>query len=159
MSEYKWKPFTLLVSAEEVEREVELKKGDRVKYVGSKIGYCVESHIGLTGTVSKDVNPLTVSIDMDDGSWLPGVYRYNLELLKNSPKSPVREVTRRELVAGRYGRVVVGIEEGGKAVVDFTSDDGELDYIGHQSRLSASELREAAHTLNQIAEYLESEGK
>ena len=57
--------------------------------------------------------------------------------------SPVREVTRRELVAGKYGIVYV---------------DGGAVCIG-ANNYSSNELREAAHTLNQIAEYLESEGK
>lgn len=61
-----------------------------------------------------------------------------------SSESPIREVTRRELVAGKYGVVYIS----------------SANEIGIASRKHTPEqLREAAHTLNQIAEYLESEGK
>lgn len=80
------------------------------------------------------------------------------KLIKYQP-SPIRTVTRREIVAGVYGRVVVGVKNGDKVVVDLTANDGTLDYIGHTSELTYIELREAAHILNQIAEVLEGNGK
>lgn len=63
--------------------------------------------------------------------------------LEKSP-SPIRTVTRREIVAGNYG--IVAITKNNKVMIaagNYTPD----------------ELREAAHTLNQIAEVLGDNGK
>lgn len=55
--------------------------------------------------------------------------------------SPIR--TRREIVPGVYGAVRVSCDY-----------DGARQFELHKSKLNAEELREAAHTLNQIAEVL-----
>jgi hypothetical protein len=57
--------------------------------------------------------------------------------------TPIRTITRREIVPGQYG--AVWLETDGRIVINGTH--------------TPEELREAAHVLNQIAEYLESEGK
>lgn len=62
----------------------------------------------------------------------------------DEPTSPIR--TRREIVPGRYGDVDVFDAHGGKANVSMAS-----------CPRTASELREAAHILNQISEVLEDE--
>jgi hypothetical protein len=60
---------------------------------------------------------------------------------------PIREVTKRELVAGKYGIVEI----------DNVNDEGVSIWLPANRRYDASTLREAAHTLNQIAEFLENE--
>lgn len=60
-----------------------------------------------------------------------------------SAPSPIRTVTRKEIVPGVYGNISIAV----------TSNK----YVGVHinSNMDAAELREAAHTLNQIAEALE----
>lgn len=62
------------------------------------------------------------------------------ELISDVPHSPVRTVTRKEIVPGKYGPLVVG---------------GNGSILLPQACYTPDELREAAHTLNQIAEALE----
>lgn len=57
--------------------------------------------------------------------------------------SPVRTVTRKEIVAGTYGNLTVY----------FVKDDLRIEFI--TSKHTSAELLEAAHILNQIAEALE----
>lgn len=133
MSEYKWKPFTLLVSAEEVKgNDMKISVGDTVlKKDGSNF-----SHGKKTATVEK--------ID-HIGVWFEET-RTQLcsdKLVKYSP-SPIRTVTRREIVAGNYGLIQI-------------FDNGCM-YIETDSYTS-EQCREAAHLLNQIAEVLEENGK
>ncbi len=61
-----------------------------------------------------------------------------------TPTTPIRTITRREIVPGDYG--VVGVTQ-------------DCNIVIYKSKYTPEELREAAHILNQIAEYLESEGK
>lgn len=69
--------------------------------------------------------------------------------------SPIRTVTRREIVPGSYGKVDVRLKYGSDNVVSV-----RLGTSVHGSELmNAEELREAAHILNQIAEFLEENGK
>lgn len=57
--------------------------------------------------------------------------------------SPIRTVTRREIVPGTYGPVNVG------------SQAGDAVWVVIDGSRNAAELREAAHLFNQIAEVLE----
>lgn len=61
---------------------------------------------------------------------------------------PIRTITRREIVPGVYGRVYVGPVEKGEISTEIQG-----------GYMSPSELRESAHLFNQLAEYLDSEGK
>lgn len=80
--------------------------------------------------------------DVGDGySWL--IRSDDIELVNDGP---VREVTRREIVPGVYGRVVVESCEDCEVAVSFTDESRWL---------NADELREAAHLFNQLAEALE----
>lgn len=67
----------------------------------------------------------------------------DLELVTPPPASPIRTVTRREIVPGIYGAVSIA-----------QSSCGELRYF-IEPYATAEQLREAAHTLNQLAEVLE----
>lgn len=69
----------------------------------------------------------------------------NIELVASGP---IRTVTRREIVPGEYGKVFV----------DAVDGDGIRARLC-RSLIDASELREAAHIFNQIAEALEENAK
>lgn len=56
-------------------------------------------------------------------------------------------ITKREIKPGHYGFVEV----------DNVNEDGVSIWFPRNKRYQAEELREAAHVLNQIAEYLESQ--
>ncbi len=82
--------------------------------------------------------------DVGDGwSWL--IRSDDIELVNDGP---VRTVTRREIVPGVYGRVVLDGASNGTAKLTFN-------YKTVPPEFTAEELREAAHVLNQIAEALE----
>lgn len=72
-------------------------------------------------------------------------------------KSPIRTVTRREIVPGTYGNVYVKGEISGHPLgrVCLVGVSTTTDAVG----LTAEELREAAHILNQIAEVLQENGE
>lgn len=71
---------------------------------------------------------------------------------------PIRDVTRRELVPGTYGRIrVTGTRKSRNEVtMDWYRGDVFMEAIPIVA-LNAAELREAAHLFNQLAEFLESE--
>ena len=68
-------------------------------------------------------------------------------LIKEWRKSPVTSVTRREIVEGTYG------------IIEIKKDSFGVFEYDMKSRATTEELREAAHTLNQIAEVLEENRK
>lgn len=76
----------------------------------------------------------------NEGNWR---HRLKKEFDIAEEQSPVRTVTRKEIVPGVYGKVNVSLYQDGRpcVAVYFPKD--------------ANELREAAHILNQIAEALE----
>lgn len=63
-----------------------------------------------------------------------------LDFLDGIESHPIRTVTRKEIVSGRYG--IVDVTDSKRIIID-----------AHE--YTADHLREAAHTLNQIAEALE----
>lgn len=67
-------------------------------------------------------------------------HKSEFELIDDATRMPVRTVTRKEIVPGKYGPLVVG---------------GNGSILLPQACYTPDELREAAHTLNQIAEALE----
>lgn len=152
MGTYEWKPFTLLVSADEVEKEVlRIEAGKYYKTRdGRKVGpvsgcypffYVPEIHDyfysnGRQWNTHESVNDII-------SEW------------KDETPSPIRTVTRREIVAGVYGPVDVrGVDEGGLIQIFIKPTNLSL-----MSWYSAEELREIAHTFNQIAEAMEEAGK
>lgn len=70
----------------------------------------------------------------------------SLELVAPATNCPIRTVTRREIVPGRYGGVVVERN---------TITDNPAPFVRFYAQANANELREAAHIFNQIAEVLE----
>lgn len=145
MSEYKWKPFTLLVSAEEVKGN-EMKIGDKYRFIGepNKHGFYTK------GKVYEITNIFEGGLYMEDNFGKSHSWNEESVNEKFEPaSSPIHTVTRREIVAGEYGCVDVDVYSGGMSVVvDFST-----------VRHDAEQLREAAHLLNQIAEVLEENGK
>lgn len=140
MGSYEWKPFTLLVSAEEVEKEVlKIEAGKYYKTRdGRKVGPITfnGSNFGLLGE----------SIYYSDGS-ISSSHPHQGDLIsewQDETPSPIRTVTRREIVAGVYGLIQI-------------FDNGCM-YI-ETDTYTADQCREAAHILNQIAEVLEENGK
>lgn len=73
----------------------------------------------------------------------------------DEPTSPIR--TRREIVPGTYGDVRVGSTRVMPDCNDPTMKPAKHTSITIDAMLTADELREAAHILNQIAEVLEDE--
>lgn len=152
MSEYKWKPFTLLVSAEEVKgNEMKIEAG---KYYKTRDG----RKVGPTEVTDyNEAYPKAkfwvegYGLVQENGKFGNDEDSPSLDLISEwqDEPSPIRTVTRREIVAGVYGKVCVN-EKG---------DGTGLDYIQMLPSLDAEELREAAHILNQIAEVLEENGK
>lgn len=73
------------------------------------------------------------------------------------PASPVRTVTRKEIVPGVYGRIDIigGPYKDGHVCLDLVDGDGDRDGSGIAYYLSATELRAAIATLTEIAQALE----
>lgn len=145
MSEYKWKPFTLLVSAEEVKGN-EMKIGDKYRFIGepNKHGFYTK------GKVYEITNIFEGSLYMEDNFGKSHSWNEESVNEKFEPaSSPIRTVTRREIVAGLYGKVFINDydELANTVSLNVKEDFGCVSF-------NAEELREAAHILNQIAEVL-----
>lgn len=122
--------------------------GQRVEYVG-KSELCVQKcHLGKKGTIA-GVNYLYMdcfNVVFDDGTSNMGTYPENLKPIKPNNASPIRTVTRREIVPGVYGALEV----------TRVYKDG-VNICANPGKWSDTELREAAHILVQLAEVLEDE--
>lgn len=96
----------------------------------------------------------------DDGLRYYSENRGDDDLIAEWTDGPVREVTRKEIVPGTYGRIQVshnydriGDEAfDPQAVINLTARDGSMMDRGN---FSAAELRSAASTLTAIADALE----
>jgi len=149
MGTYEWKPFTLLVSAEEVEKEVlKIEAGKYYKTRdGRKVGPTRASgpyfYVGEM-TYYYDGRRCRSHETADDiiSEW------------QDETPSPIRTVTRREIVPGVYGRIkITGTYQGNRVTMDWDRNDiitAAVPIVG----MSAEELREAAHLFNQLAEAL-----
>lgn len=148
MGTYQWKPFTLLVSAEEVESKVlKIEAGKYYKTRdGRKVGPMRELDRKMTDYPWTDqYGGMPDQRYSDSGKEVRGRSGYALisEWQDEAP-SPIRTVKRREIVAGNYGAVAI------------TKSNKVMIPAGYYT---PEELREAAHILNQIAEVLEDNGK
>lgn len=161
MGTYRWKPHTLLVSAEEVGRKMKLEAGKYYKTRdGRKVGPMRELDRRQTDfpwTASEEEMP--ENRYSDTGHEIGTDFHSGYTIISEWPssdKSPIREVTRRELVAGVYGRIYVAKQAGSdrRLLIKLANIDGNTDQNTIAHGWSLEELREAAHTLNQIAEYL-----
>lgn len=94
---------------------------------------------------------------------LDGTHEYgnqNLDLIalwSDEPTSPVRTVTRKEIVPGTYGRISVASDADGYASIALTTFDtgpSQLDEVYRRS-LKAPELRAAAKVFTDLADALE----
>ncbi len=149
MGTYEWKPFTLLVSAEEVEKEV--LKIEAGKYYKTRDGRKVGPMVKWRDTVD---NPWeqkggSCEFDSDGDLWADdGTSKYNCPDLisewQDETPSPIRTVTRREPVQGNYG------------IVSITKNNKVMIAAGDHS---SEELEEAAHLLHQLAEVKKENGK
>lgn len=147
MSEYKWKPFTLLVSAEEVKgNEMKIEAGKYYKTRdGRKVGPMRELDRKNTDYPWTDqYGDMPDQRYSDSGKEIGMGSDYYLISEWQDEPSPIRTVTRREIVAGNYGAVAI------------TKSNNVMIPAGEYT---AEELREAAHLLNQIAEILQENGK
>ena len=113
---------------------------------GRKVGPMKSWSLGVWHFNSQD-SPQSEGLWLDDGTAkYPGA-EDSPDLIsewKDESPSPIRTVTRREIVPGNYG--VVAITKSNKVMIpagDYT----------------AEELREAANLLNQIAEVLQENGE
>lgn len=127
--------------------------GDKVRITESSRWF-TEGEIGVIQSVC----------DIDEDAYVKfdkvrlGHDCWHVNFSKMEPHSvgPIRTVTRREIVNGTYGRLYIERSNTSKRVgVDITGDDEKLSYLGEIAYLDATELREAAHVLNQLAEALE----
>lgn len=150
MGTCKWKPFKLLVSAEEVEKEVlKIEVGKFYKTRdGRKVGPIEKGEQHDSG------GPWFFKFGVNhyekDGSSCRNGLGFNtfeeddlISEWQDETPSPIHTVTRREIVAGKYGVV-------------YISSANEI-WIAARKH-TPEELREAAHLLNQIAEVLEENG-
>lgn len=144
MGTYEWKPFTLLVSADEVEKEV--LKIEAGKYYKTRDG----RKVGPTRTGGQYIYVEGRSYYYDGRRCRSHETAGDLisEWQDETP-SPIRTVTRREIVPGQYGLIeVVDVDENGASI-----------WLPRNGRFHSETLREMAHTLNQIAEVLQENGK
>lgn len=85
-----------------------------------------------------------------------GVYRGDdagLDIIAEWEDGPVREVTRRAIIPGTYGRIGVGLKYDRGIWIEIIGDEtGSL-------ILTAEELRSAAMVLSQIAEVLDDDAE
>lgn len=111
------------------------KVGDRVRALESVLGQFTAGHVYSV----LDCDSCMVRINADDSGKRNGWGIEKFELAASCGAcSPIRTVTRREIVPGVYGSVTV-----------------HNDMSVTVGRLDADKAREAAHILNQIAEVLE----
>lgn len=116
------------------------KVGDRVRHV----------RVNYTGNgVIRDIREDGVHV-VEFPTWY-GMCEERESALELVNDGPIRIVTRREIVPGRYGVVEIGEQAKGLAPIRISNRNGEL------RNTTAEELREAAHVLNQIAEALADE--
>lgn len=146
MGKYEWKPFTLLVSAEEVEKEVlKIEAGKYYKTRdGRKVGPIISD--GMHWRVKDRIDPDEV-FDWYENGKFSRIRDSDNDIIsewQDETQSPIRTVTRREIVAGNYGLIQI-------------FDNGCM-YI-ETDTYTAEQCREAAHILNQIAEVLQENGK
>jgi hypothetical protein len=97
-----------------------------------------------------------VKIDRGGNYGISTEYEESLEL--KTTQGPIREVRRREIVPGVYGRIEVKpwSSKPDTLVFGFTSSaSGMADFM---AVLTAEELREASHILAQMAEVMEEQG-
>jgi hypothetical protein len=159
MGTYEWKPFTLLVSAEEVKvnEMTKFSVGQRIKLKeGSPEveGQFTHGKDYIVRSMLEGRKRIEVEKDDsgDENGWMS-------EYFTDYKPSPIRIVTRREIVPGVYGRIkITGTYQGNRVTMDWDRNDiitAAVPIVG----MSAEELREAAHLFNQLAEALEENGK
>lgn len=120
---------------------VPIQSGDRVRAIETADGQFTKG----AEYVVDYVDGRTIKVVADDAGGRNG---WDMDFfLPVTPQQagPVRTVTRRVIVPGRYGAVVVGEQE--KA--------GTAHLVWRHNDLSPSELREAARIFNEIADVLE----
>lgn len=122
--------------------ENKFKVGDRVEIVN--VVENKKRHEGVIFTIDSDEGELR-----GEQSWSgkdnPSPYRFReseLRLVAPATSSPIRTVTRREIVPGVYGPIKVG-------------KDGAIDFDRYVWRNDPDQLREAARIFNEIADVLE----
>jgi hypothetical protein len=136
-----------------MERKSKFKVGDRVRVVrhrnfhgdtlGPNYGLPEGTIIRLTGVdESMSLGAFTMFTVEDLGDGFLWVIRS--DDIEPINASPIRTVTRREIVPGVYGRVAV--DKGGTCT---------MVRISVNDSMSKNHLREAAHLFNQLAEVLE----
>lgn len=158
MGTYEWKPFTLLVSADEVEKEVlRIEAGKYYKTRdGRKVGPIKSYEDRYFHKASFACREWTY---LENGKWAGSLNNDNRDLISEWSEEPIRTVTRREIIPGVYGRIkITGTYQGNRVTMDWDRNDiitAAVPIVG----MSAEELREAAHLFNQLAEALGENGK
>lgn len=151
MGTYQWKPFTLLVSADEVKgNKMKIEAGKYYKTRdGRKVGPTEVSEYNTYYPKAKFWVE-DYGLIQENGKFGNDEDTPELDLIsewQDEVPSPISAVTRREIVAGNYGNLTIY----------FVKDDLRIEFI--TSKHTAEELLEAAHLLNQIAEVLQENGK
>jgi len=87
-----------------------------------------------------------------DGFYIPSRESHPFDIVGLG--SPIRTVTRREIVPGKYGLVnITGTYQGNRVTMGFLEEN--IQTAVSVAGMNASELRETAHLFNQLAEVLE----
>lgn len=115
--------------------------------VNDKVRYLTKGFYGHIGTVVGISEGGLIKVDTH-GEY--GVCYENASDLEHV--GPIRTVTRREIVPGVYGNLDISSFSRSKVFVGLKTECGNR-YV----YMNATELREAAHVLNQLAEVLEDE--
>jgi len=138
------------------------KVGDRVRDISghSQAMGLVENAVGkIVGQEEDPIYGWRIEWENDNGRCGPANWAdIQLEHAQPETASPIREITRKEIVPGRYGAVhVVGLAE-----VPDCDDPNQIPItevrIGIDASMTAKELDAAAYVLTQIATVLRENG-
>jgi ribosomal protein S28E/S33 len=113
--------------------------------IGAKVGDVVEwTYNGRTEVLT----------DKKEKFWTANDYR----IIRRASSGPVREVTRKEIVPGVYGRVCIGEKEGDTVMMKLANRLGKPDHVTYHF-MTAAELTAAIDTLTQIRDAMQEGGE
>jgi hypothetical protein len=126
------------------------KLGDKVRAIRS-VQDITEGEVYTVAGFTND-NPHVID-DVGDSRCVNG---WGIPLFELVVESPIRTVTRREIVPGRYGRVRVSEldSDGDVHMVFVDREGGDKLSEGCSFYFNLEELDEVIHTLNQIREVM-----
>lgn len=128
----------------------EMKTIGTLEEIGAQVGDVVEWRGEFVHKISKiESGPMYYSESCEDGSCLTDIPDWRI--ISHAAKSPVRTVTRKEIVPGVYGKVNVADTAGQWIEIEFIRDYGHTG----RPRLTASDLTAAIATLTEIRDAMQ----